>query len=268
MYAVAPTRTRLNFTVLGDSAAFGTGDADESGNCRGWAWYLAQHFRGSVEYKNYSRPGAQSTEVLETQLPQALATTPDICAVIAGGNDLLRNGFSPTVLYANLKATCEKLISHGTEIVMIELHDPTQLLRLPRLLKRVLTRRVNAVNDVYYKVANEFDIVFIRTRNIPNVHCKTNWYVDRMHPGPKGHRLLARQMAEQLKMRGWSLDLPTVNTPSELTPSKSANIKWLIRNGAPWFLKRSVDLLPAALFLMACEAVRVLFEALFRRSVH
>jgi hypothetical protein len=31
----------------------------------------------------------------------------------------------------------------------------------------------------------------------------------------------------------------------------------MLRNGTPWFLKRSVDLLPAALFLMAAEIIKM-----------
>jgi len=31
----------------------------------------------------------------------------------------------------------------------------------------------------------------------------------------------------------------------------------MLRNGTPWFLKRSVDLLPAALFLMAVEFINM-----------
>jgi hypothetical protein len=31
----------------------------------------------------------------------------------------------------------------------------------------------------------------------------------------------------------------------------------MLRNGTPWFLKRSVDLLPAALFLMTVELINI-----------
>jgi uncharacterized membrane protein YgaE (UPF0421/DUF939 family) len=37
--------------------------------------------------------------------------------------------------------------------------------------------------------------------------------------------------------------------------NRKESIIWLLRNGTPWFLKRSVDLLPAALILMAIEYV-------------
>jgi hypothetical protein len=32
----------------------------------------------------------------------------------------------------------------------------------------------------------------------------------------------------------------------------------MLRNGTPWFLKRSVDLFPAAIFLMVAEIIKIL----------
>lgn len=249
---------KLTFAVIGDSAAYGVGDTDEAGKPRGWAHYLKSAFRDEVNYYNFSRPGAQSTEVKNVQLPQALDVEPDICAVIVGGNDLLRNGFDPEVLHKNLIASCTELMSRGTEILMVQLHDPGELLRIPTLLKRVLRRRVNAVNGVYEAVAHELEVILIKTREIPNVHDLRNWHIDRMHPGPQGHQLLAREMAAQLRQRGWNLALPQLQPP---TPSPRAQkILWLLRNGTPWFLKRSVDLLPVALILMFLESIRVVRE--------
>lgn len=247
----------INLVVIGDSAAYGVGDQHGS-EVRGWAWYLSHVFYDACNYLNFSRPGAQSLEVLETQLPKALQEAPDICAVFVGGNDLLRNGFSPEKLYVNLRSTCSALMEIGSEVVLIELHDPNQLLRLPRLLKRVLCRRVESVNDTYYRIADELGALLIRTRQIPNVHDLQNWHIDRMHPGTKGHQLLAREIAENLRRRGWALELPQCTANQK--EKKSLQIRWLIKNGAPWFLKRSVDLLPAALLLMVYELCKVIFE--------
>ncbi len=245
----------LTFTVIGDSAAFGTGDLDESGNPRGWGHYLSQVFKDPTSYFNFSRPGAKSTEVRGVQLQRALDSEPDICAVICGGNDMLRNGFEPQLLKSNLIETSRELMSRGSEVMMIQLHDPNQLLRIPKLLKRVLRRRVDAVNEVYESVAAELDIVLIRTRSIPDVHDLRNWHIDRMHPGTYGHQLLAREMANNLRQRGWDLELPEIQQLPE--ESRKAKIVWLIKNGTPWFLKRSVDLLPAAIILMAWELCKM-----------
>jgi len=246
----------LTFAVIGDSAAFGTGDCAPDGTMRGWAYYLANSFKDQTNYLNFSRPGAKSGEVSQLQLSKAIDHAPDICAVIAGGNDLLRNGFNPKELYLNLRKACDELMSRGSEVIMVELHDPNALLRIPKLLKRVLRRRVEAVNEVYAKIAEELDVLLIRTREIPDVHDLRNWHIDRMHPGPKGHQLLANEMVQKLRSRGWELQDPEISETTK--SSKIAQFKWLIANGLPWFLKRSVDLLPAAIFLMALEALKIL----------
>ncbi len=251
-------RNYPTFVVLGDSAAYGTGDEISSGVFRGWAGFLAEAFQDGCDYFNFSRPGAKSTEVLEKQLPKALREQPDICALIVGGNDLLRNGFDPLLLYKNLRNCCQQLMAMGSEVIMVELHDPNQLLRLPKLMSRVLNRRVAAVNAVYRKVALEFEIITIKTRKIGDVHNRRNWHIDRMHPGPAGHFMLARSVAEQLRRRGWAVSLP--HKLNVVQKSKGDKIKWLLRNGTPWFLKRSVDLLPAAVLLMAYELIKVMIE--------
>lgn len=248
-------RSHPTFAVIGDSAAYGTGDEIAPGQFRGWAGFLSDNFRDGCDYFNFSRPGAKSKEVATVQLDKVLKQQPDICAVIVGGNDILRNDFDPILLHKNLQYICRSLLEIGSEIVMVELHDPLQLLKLPKLIARVLNKRVNAVNAVYRKIALEFDVVSIKTRKIPTVHQKSNWHIDRMHPGPAGHFLLARFIAEKLKQRGWAINLPAVLNIRET--SKKEKILWLLRNGTPWFLKRSLDLLPAAIFLMIVEALKI-----------
>lgn len=251
-------RSHPTFVVLGDSAAYGTGDEIKAGQFRGWAGFLADAFQEGCDYFNYSRPGAKSNEVLTIQLPKALRQNPDICAVIVGGNDLLRNNFDPVLLYNNLRSCCQQLLAMGSEIIMVELHDPNQLLKLPKLMRQVLGRRVNAVNAVYRKVALEFEIVTVKTRAINNVHDRKNWHIDRMHPGPQGHFMLARNIADQLRKRGWAISMPYQLTITHRT--RSEKITWLLRNGTPWFFKRSFDLLPAAMILMIFEFCKSILE--------
>ena len=254
-------RSHPTFVVLGDSAAYGTGDEIKAGQFRGWAGFLADAFQEGCDYFNYSRPGAKSNEVVATQLPKALRQNPDICAVIVGGNDLLRNNFDPVLLYNNLRSCCQQLLAMGSEIIMVELHDPNQLLKLPKLMRQVLSRRVNAVNAVYRKVALEFEIVTVKTRAINNVHDRKNWHIDRMHPGPEGHFMLTRNIADQLRKRGWAISLPYQLTPTHR--SRSEKITWLLRNGTPWFFKRSFDLLPAAMILMIFEFCKSILEKIY-----
>ena len=245
------------FAILGDSAASGVGDSDKNGVTKGWGYYLAKHFQDPLVYINLSRPGAQSAEVLEDQLPRALVFNPDIAAVIVGGNDALRNGFDPNKLHQNLRATISELKNSGAEVLLLQLHDPTQIVPLPRLLARVLCRRIDAVNRVIHSVGREFDAQILLTRSIHNIYERKVWHVDRMHPSKYGHQLMATYFREILLRRNWQIDPISIEeTP---TTSKKSSIVWMLRNGTPWFFKRSFDLFPAALLLMSIELLKIIF---------
>jgi len=245
------------FAILGDSAASGVGDSDKNGVTRGWGYYLAKHFQDPLVYINLSRPGAQSAEVLEDQLPKALVFKPDIAAVIVGGNDALRNGFDPNKLHRNLRFTISELKKSGAEVLLLQLHDPTQIVPLPRLLARVLSRRINAVNRVIHSVGREFNAQILLTRSIQDIYERKVWHVDRMHPSKYGHQLIATHFREILLRRNWQIDPITI----EATPvtSKKTSVLWMLRNGTPWFFKRSFDLFPAALLLMSIEFFKIIF---------
>jgi lysophospholipase L1-like esterase len=248
----------ITFAVLGDSAASGVGDADENGVTKGWAYYLTQSFQHPIVYANLSRPGAKSLEVLEVQLPSALLYKPDIAAVIVGGNDALRNGFNPSKLHENLRLTISKLRALGTHVILLQLHDPTKIVPLPGLLARVLRRRINAVNRVTQSLAHEFGADVLQTRRINNIYDRKIWHVDRMHPSKFGHQLLAKHFRDILLLKDWNI------APIQIEPikdiSKVQSVKWMLRNGTPWFLKRSVDLFPAAILLMVAELLRPLVK--------
>jgi len=247
------------FAILGDSAASGVGDSDKNGVTKGWGYYLAKHFQDPLVYVNLSRPGAQSAEVLEDQLPKALIFKPDIAAVIVGGNDALRNGFDPNKLHQNLRATISELKRSGAEVLLLQLHDPTQIVPLPRLLAQVLSRRINAVNRVIHSIGREFNAKILLTRSIQNIYERKVWHIDRMHPSKYGHQVMATHFREILLRQNWKIDPIAI----EETPviSKKASIAWMLRNGTPWFFKRSFDLFPAAIFLMSIE----IFKTVFRR---
>ena len=247
------------FAILGDSAASGVGDSDKNGVTKGWGYYLAKHFQDPLVYVNLSRPGAQSAEVLEDQLPRALMFKPDIAAVIVGGNDALRNGFDPNKLHQNLRATISELKRSGAEVLLLQLHDPTQIVPLPKLLAQVLSRRINAVNRVIHSIGREFNAQILLTRSIQDIYERRVWHIDRMHPSKYGHQIMATHFREILLRRNWKIDpIAIEETPAT---SKKASIAWMLRNGTPWFFKRSFDLFPAAIFLMSIE----IFKTVIRR---
>ena len=245
----------LTFAVIGDSAASGVGDSDNHGNHFGWAYHLAQAFTEPLVFINASRPGAQSHEVLHEQLPKILIHEPELVAVIVGGNDLLRNGFSPRVFEENLSETLAHIERIGATSMLLELHDPTEIVPMPRLVARVCRRRVNAVNRVTRKLAHRYSSVLLETRSLDSIYYRDKWHVDRMHPSRYGHQFIADNFAHLLRQRGF--EIGNVSISPKNNRSKKDSIIWMLKNGTPWFLKRSVDLLPAIAFLSITELIYI-----------
>jgi hypothetical protein len=176
-----------------------------------------------------------------------------VAIVVVGGNDMLRNNFCPIRLKENLTEIFTRFSALGTHVITLELHDPSKVLKLPKALERALLKRVDAVNAVYQELSRVFPIIQIRARDISGVHDRKNWHVDLLHPGPRGHFLLAEAAVEKLARRG--LPIEPLEAPEFPAISKREKVSWMLRKGTPWFIKRSFDLLPVALFLITKELV-------------
>ena len=246
----------ITFAVVGDSAASGVGDSDDHGNHFGWTYHLAKAFHEPLVYINASRPGARSAEVLNVQLPKVLDHAPELAAVIVGGNDLLRSNFSPDIFEKNLRQTLVELVSNGSTIMLLELHDPTVIVPMPYLVSRICRRRVSAVNAATHRLSKEFGAVTLPTRALSGIYEREKWHVDRMHPSKFGHQFIAEQFAILLRERGYFIGEVAIDPINNR--SRKDSIMWMLRNGTPWFLKRSVDLLPGLIWLSGAEIIYIL----------
>jgi lysophospholipase L1-like esterase len=252
----------LTFAVIGDSAASGVGDSDGKGNNLGWSYHLAKSFEEPLIFINAARPGAKSAEVLEIQLPKILLHNPDLVAVVVGGNDLLRSNFNPQKFAENLRKTLLELVSRGCTIMLLELHDPTKIVPMPYLIGRICRRRVAAVNVATRELGKTFGAVLMETRSLQDIYAREKWHVDRMHPSKLGHQFIAAQYANLLTDRGYEIGEVQIDPINNR--SRKDSIKWMLRNGTPWFLKRSVDLLPGLVLLGAAEIVFIIRQNLAR----
>jgi lysophospholipase L1-like esterase len=245
----------ITFAIVGDSAASGIGDSDALGNYYGWGYHLVKAFNEPLAYLNVSRPGARSKEVRFEQLPKVLIHEPELVGVIVGGNDLLRNGFSPKVFEENLTATLKEIVESGAQVMLLELHDPTEIVPMPYLVARVCRRRVSAVNHVTRKLARKYSAILLETRSLSGIYERDKWHVDRMHPSKHGHQFIAQEFAHLLRQRGFHIGEIAIDPVNNR--NRKDSIKWMLKNGTPWFLKRSVDLLPALLILSITELIHM-----------
>jgi lysophospholipase L1-like esterase len=118
-----------SFVALGDSFTEGVGDYYEDGlSCRGWADRFAEDLAAQrapgLRYANLAIRGKLLDQVIEEQVPAALALAPDLVSVAAGGNDLLRPRADPDQLAAMFEEMVVALRMAGSQVLVFTGFDP------------------------------------------------------------------------------------------------------------------------------------------------
>lgn len=257
-------RGRPLLCALGDSISSGVGDrvagrprsgrvglADEPD--AGWCRHLATLL--GTDLLNLGRSGARALDVQRHQLPTALAAAPDLATVLVGGNDVLRGDHDAEQVRAALHASVGALLAAGTAVVLVVPPVLGPELPVPAAARRVLGRRMTQVRAVTADVAEALAHPRLTVVDADPVraHGPGVLHIDRIHPSPAGHRMLAQHVHGELARRGW----PTAAAvqPAPPPPGVALQAAWLLVRGAPWLARRSRDLLPELVRLVAQDEV-------------
>lgn len=249
--------------ALGDSTTVGVGDpmngsstTDLSGagarpgdGWRGWASLLADALASShrVTFANFATSGATVAAVATEQLPEAVSTGPiDLASLIAGVNDTLRSTFDAGRIRDDLQVCAEQLTARGALLLTVRFHDHGQVFGLPSWLRRPLWQRIEQVNLAYDDLHARYGGIRLDMADYPEVYHRDFWSIDRLHPGERGHRRLARAFADELGRRGLPIAVPPALDCADRSPSRWADMVWLVREGIPWLGRRAGDLTPWA----------------------
>ncbi|WP_438489146.1 SGNH/GDSL hydrolase family protein [Streptomyces sp. S186] len=244
------------FAALGDSLTEGLGDPVAGGGWRGWAALLAAALGerpGDVPLVNLARSGALAGEVAREQLPVALELAPRFASLLVGANDTLRAAFAIDRVAAALDRAHGTLSAGGAVVLTACLPDPGRMLGLPAPLARPLARRMRAVNTVVHAVSARYGGVHLHLADHPWVADRATWSVDRLHPGERGHRLLARGFHDLLAARGLAAGPPPPLTLDGPPPTRAGAALWMATRGTRWVADRCTDLLPGLLALAIRE---------------
>ncbi|GGP47762.1 SGNH/GDSL hydrolase family protein [Streptomyces melanogenes] len=241
----------LRFAALGDSLTEGVGDP-VPGGWRGWAALLAGDGPG-CEFRNFAVSGALTRDVAEEQAPRARAFAPDLASVVVGVNDTLRRSFDIHHVAARLDAVYGGLAAQGAVLLTACLPDPGATLALPGPLARPLARRQQAVNAVVHALSARYGAAHLHLADRAWVGDRSLWSADRLHPGERGHRLIAASCHALLAERGLAPGAPPSYEPDRPPPGRSAALLWLATAGTAWVARRSTDLLPQLLGLAGAE---------------
>jgi len=150
LYGVGFPGAPLRLAVLGDSGAAGYGATVVAETFGAFlATGLADLARRPVALECYAAVGAQTTD-LEAQITQALASDPEICAVIIGTNDVTHRVHPSTSVRA-LRSAVERLRSVGTQVVVGTCPDLGTIRPVGhplRLVARTWSRRLAAAQAI------------------------------------------------------------------------------------------------------------------------
>ena len=240
----------LRIAALGDSSVFGVGDTSTDGKPDGPGWVgRVAHDLAAKQYINLSKNGARAHTVVSTQLVSTKFFDPDLVCVCVGMNDVMRGNYSPVQIRDSIRTLIQELNNLGAVVVLLGLPDPSKVAFAPKRVKRVLSRRVQNLNEILVEVAGQKDALFISGWEQKEVYGRSFWHVDRMHPSSLGHQLVADLIRTEL-----NLPLRVENSLStESIRTKRDDLFWLLTSGTKWLLKRSIDLIPTLIYLIIIE---------------
>ena len=131
------------YVALGDSQTEGLWDGDDSEGVVGFADRLAAMLdeqAPGLAYANLAIRGRRIRDVLDDQLPKALAMRPDLISVCVGMNDITRPGTLFGRAMADLDLLHERLARSGATVVTTTFPDIGQIVPIGRILRARMLR--------------------------------------------------------------------------------------------------------------------------------
>jgi lysophospholipase L1-like esterase len=193
------------YVAIGDSQTEGLWDGDDSVGLCGFADRLAEiidtHYPG-LTYANLAVRGRRIRDLLDEQLPHALAMDPDLVTVCIGMNDVTRPGSYFDKALAELEDLYAQLSLSGATVVTTTFPDLAQIIPIGRMLGA----RVSRINDEIRRAADWYDFRLVDLYDAPSITHPDTWSADRVHGSPKGHALFAAAAAEALNLPGSNHD--------------------------------------------------------------
>lgn len=201
------------YVAIGDSQTEGLWDGDDSTGLVGFADRLAaiidSHYPG-LAYANLAVRGRRIRNLLDEQLPQALAMQPDLITVCIGMNDVTRPGPYFGQALRELDELHTRLAGCGATIVTTTFPDVTRILPVGR----VITPRIELINDEIRTAARRHGFRLVDLYAAPSMTDPATWSADRVHGSTRGHMLFAAAAAEALALAGCSHDWADLDGPA------------------------------------------------------
>ena len=224
------------YVAIGDSQTEGLWDGDDSTGVIGFADRLAAILDSvypGLMYANLAIRGRRVVDVLEDQLPRALAMQPDLVSVCIGMNDVTRPGRAFTAALAELDGIYAQLAASGATVVTTTFPDVAKMLPVGRLIGS----RLLQINAVIRNASDRHGFGLVDLYSAPSMSERQTWSHDRMHASTRGHRLFAEAAAQALALPGSNDDWTAAtgdNDDGGFWQRVYAQIQWTHGLLIPW----------------------------------
>jgi lysophospholipase L1-like esterase len=226
---------------MGDSQTEGLWDGDDTVGLMGFADRLAvlvdEHYPG-LAYANLAVRGRRIRNLLDEQLPKALAMRPDLVTVCIGMNDVTRPGLYFDGALADLDNLYDQLAGSGATVATTTFPDLAQIVPVSRLLGT----RVVRINEAIRAAAERHGFRLVDLYGAPSMTEADTWSSDRVHGSPKGHALFAAAAAEALGLPGSNHDWAQASdgaAPPSLPSRAHSQLLWTQNMLMPWLWRHA-----------------------------
>ncbi|GAB7069830.1 SGNH/GDSL hydrolase family protein [Mycobacterium hodleri] len=224
------------YVALGDSQTEGLWDGDDEIGVAGFADRLAARLddvHPGVLYANLAVRGRRIRDVLDNQLPAAVAMAPDLITSCIGMNDVTRPGRSFATALADVDLLHDRLAETGATVVTTTFPDLERILPVGRFLGA----RVREMNAVVRAAAARHGFRLVDLYDAESMGDPDVWSPDRVHGSPAGHELFAAAAAEALDLPGsnhdWAVSKTEVVRPGFQSRMYS-QVLWTQNLLMPW----------------------------------
>ena len=246
------TVVTARLVCVGDS--FTEGMCDElraDGHYLGWADRVARSLAqvsassgGQVEYANLAVRGKLLDQVVDEQVPVAVALAPSILTFHAGPNDVLRRGTDLADLFNRYDEAVRQAAVAGEQVVVF-----TSIGRAGGTgrLAQFLADRFARFNGNVRSVAERHGAWVVDLEAVDALTDRRLWHTDRLHLNAAGHTRVAAAVLERLGVEdsdilggdaGWWREPLPPRPPARRRDDLARDVQWAREHLAPWVLRR------------------------------
>ncbi|MHB9857757.1 SGNH/GDSL hydrolase family protein [Streptomyces sp. YIM S03343] len=229
-----------SYVAVGDSFTEGVGDPGPDGQFVGWADRFAvlladQRPEGDFDYTSLAVRGKLLDQIVEDQLPRAVALAPDLVSFCAGGNDIIRPGSDPDEVAERFEAAVAQLTGVAGTVLVTTGFDTRGIPVLKHLRGKIAT-----YNGHVRAIADRYGCPVLDLWSLRSIQDRRAWDDDRLHLSAEGHTRVALRAGQLL-----GYDVPAdPEQPWPALPPRGTlemrrdNVTWARDYLVPWIGRR------------------------------